>query len=76
MKILQWISIVLISAGGLITLIAFGSIMYGISDLSTYNVVLTVGKISGVITIMGLLCGAIRAILFSKNFQKTCDQRR
>lgn len=66
MKALQWISIVLISVGGLITIIAFGSIMYGISDSVTYNVVLTVGKVSGVITILGLLCGAIRAILLLK----------
>jgi len=66
MKALRWISIVLISVGGLITIIAFGSIMYGISDSATYNVVLTVGKISGVITILGLLCGAIRAILLLK----------
>ena len=66
MKALRWISIVLISVGGLITIIAFGSIMYGILDSATYNVVLTVGKVSGVITILGLLCGAIRAILLLK----------
>lgn len=62
MKALQWISVALITIGGIITIVAFGIIMQGSSDSLNYDVVLTVGKISGIITIVGLLCGSIRAI--------------
>ena len=62
MKILRWVSVVLISVGGLATIIAFGAIMNGISDPAVYDTTLTIGKVFGMITIIGLLCGSIRAI--------------
>ena len=62
MKILRWVSVVLISVGGLVTIIAFGAIMNGISNPAVYDATLTIGKVFGMITIIGLLCGSIRAI--------------
>ena len=62
MKILRCVSVVLISVGGLVTIIAFGSIMNGISDPAVFDATLTIGKVFGTITIIGLLCGSIRAI--------------
>lgn len=58
MKILRWVSVVLISFGGLTTIIAPKAIMNGISDPAVYDATLTIGKVFGMITIIGLLCGS------------------
>ena len=63
MKTFTIITVLMLIIGGITTLTSFYMIAKGIADQATYDRVYVVAVISGIITIIGLVCVGVRVTI-------------